>query len=422
LLHVTASPKLAMTTTNELPNTPNRSKDLAGANERIPWDELQRQLTRLHRHDGSPAAVLDWLRRSLDSLSEPENDIRPAGRQPAAEEQPERRRLPQVSADAPRHEFAWDCPVSQHLYAQILRVAQVDSTVLLTGESGTGKSTIARMIHLRSSRHNGPFVAVNCGSLPRDLIDAELFGHAKGAFTGAIENRPGRAEAADGGTLFLDEIGDLPLELQPKLLTFLQERTFYRIGSNRLRNVDVRVISATHTNLLEMSESADFRPDLFFRLAVLRLQVPSLCDRRSEIRAMATRILKRIANCRGTPVLRISKAACRALEQYKWPGNIRELENVLENAAAFIESGDIQVSDLCLSPHQRGSSSTDAKTSPLLGKTLAEIECEAIVCALQHFNGNKSQTATALGISLRSVYNKMRRHGLVISKSPVSQK
>lgn len=323
-----------------------------------------------------------------------------------------------VVPSAPRHKFAWESPTSLRLKSQIERVAAVNSTLLLLGESGTGKSTIARMVHERSARKNQPFVTVNCASLPRDLIDAELFGHAKGAFTGAVGDRVGRVEAAAGGTLFLDEIGDLPIELQPKLLTFLQERSFYRLGSNKMRSVDVRVISATHADLLERSKTGLFRRDLFFRLAVLRITVPTLAQRRDEIGTMARRILTRVAKQNANHALELSDNAIQQLQQYHWPGNIRELENVIENAVAFCETNVIQPTDLLISNAPMVPSPTDATaTSPFLGKSLADLEKEAIIVALEHSNGNKAQTARSLGISLRSIYNKMRKHGLVIAKS-----
>ena len=319
----------------------------------------------------------------------------------------------------PRHRFAWSSPTAEQLNRQMDRVAAVDSTLLLLGDSGTGKSTIARMVHQRSHRHQRPFISVNCASLPRDLIDAELFGHEKGAFTGAVDSRPGRVEAADGGTLFLDEIGDLPLELQPKLLTFLQERTFYRLGSNQLRTVDVRVISATHSDLMERARNEQFRQDLFFRLAVLRIIVPTLTSRGDEIGHIATNVLDKIARSLGCGTLTLTRDAIRRLQTYHWPGNIRELENVLESAVAFRDSNTIQADDLTGIPATEPVAAAREPEDALqyVGKTLAQIEREAIIAALQHAGGNKAQTARDLGISLRSIYNKMNKYGLVIDKS-----
>ncbi len=301
---------------------------------------------------------------------------------------------------------------------QLDRIAQLDSTVLLTGESGTGKSTLARLIHQSGSRSDGPFVVVNCASLPRDLIESELFGHRRGAFTGAVSDRPGRAEMADGGTLFLDEIGDLPLDLQPKLLTFLQDRSVQRIGCNKVRSVDVRVIAATHQNLEEMCQQNRFRLDLFYRLNVLGLTSSPLRTRRDEIKSLAGTILNRICDRRDEALITIDREALDALQAYRWPGNIRELENVLERASAFCDDLTIRVCDLLLPESQPAMLSGDATSTQktLAGMTLSEIELQAIVETLEACSGNKARTARELGISEKSIYNKMRRHGLLPAK------
>ena len=232
--------------------------------------------------------------------------------------------VPQIAGD-----------VNDWLMTRIDQLAKLDSTVFIGGESGTGKSTIARLIHQKSLRASRPFVSINCASLPRDLLTSELFGHTKGAFTGAVSDRAGHAEVANGGTLFLDEIGDLPLELQPKLLTFLQDRTIQRLGSSEVRKVDVRLIVATHRDLAEMCREQAFRPDLFFRLMVLSLELPPLRHRLSELPMMAEAALNRICQRMGIPSKRINATGMGFLLKHDWPGNIRELENVLERAAAF---------------------------------------------------------------------------------------
>jgi DNA-binding NtrC family response regulator len=302
------------------------------------------------------------------------------------------------------------------LRRQISRLAPLDSTVLITGESGTGKSTIARLIHQQGPRAEGPFVTVNCASLPRDLIEAELFGHAKGAFTGAVSDRPGRAEIADQGTLFLDEIGDLPLELQPKLLTFLQDRTMQRIGSNKEIKVDVRVITATHQDVTAMCQQGQFRQDLFYRLNVLSLHAAALRERSADIAGLAEEILQRIAQRRGTEPLPLSVAAVELLCSHDWPGNIRELENVLERATAFADGPVINAEHIAIqrlvSARTVPRPSTDAKPESLAGKTLAETERQAILETLAACGGNKALTARQLGISEKSIYNKMRRLGI----------
>jgi DNA-binding NtrC family response regulator len=304
------------------------------------------------------------------------------------------------------------------LYQQAARLGELDSTVLLGGESGTGKTTIARMIHQIGPRADKPFVVVNCASLPRDLIEAELFGHTKGAFTGATDDRPGRAEVADGGTLFLDEVGDLPLELQPKLLTFLQDRTFQRIGSNKEIRVDVRVITATHQDLALMCEEKRFRPDLFFRLNVLNLAVPPLRQRVEDIPELATGVLRRIGARRSCEPLQIDDQATALLQRHHWPGNIRELENVLERASAFCMGPVITPEDLSLDGVSNPSPPDEpAKPASLAGLTLAEVEQRAILETLEACSGNKALAARELGISEKSIYNKMKRHGIFEKKS-----
>ncbi len=319
-----------------------------------------------------------------------------------------------VGGTLPAKQFAAHSDVSRHLLNQVTKVAPLDSSVLLTGESGTGKSTLARLIHQHGPRHEGPFVSVNCASLPRDLIEAELFGHSKGAFTGASGDRPGRIEIAHGGTLFLDEIGDLPLELQPKLLTFLQDRTIQRIGSNTVIDVDVRIIAATHQNLAEMCQSGRFRQDLFYRLNVLNLVAPALRERREDILPVANDVLNRISARRGTPQLALGESARTVLLQHGWPGNVRELENVLERASVFCDGPAIEASDLELPDSLAlvGCVTEVGGAGSFVGMTLAELERRAIKNTLAHCEGNKAKTARVLGISEKSIYNKMRRLGM----------
>jgi DNA-binding NtrC family response regulator len=302
---------------------------------------------------------------------------------------------------------------SRWLTDRCRKIAGLDSTVLITGESGTGKTTVARMIHHLGPRRSGPFVAVSCAALPRDLIEAELFGHVRGAFTGAISDRPGRAEMADGGTLFLDEIGDLPLELQPKLLTFLQDRVLQRIGETQVRKVDVRVIAATHQDLEEKVQQHSFRQDLYFRLAVLTLEMKPLRDRSEDVLVFAEHILSRIASQRRERPFEISPEAVKLLEGYSWPGNIRELENVLERGTAFCESAKLEPDDLGLCEAEVVE---DSSPISLAGQTLDEIERRAIIDTLSLLGGNKKGAAKMLGIDEKSIYNKMRRLGITDPK------
>ncbi|MEM7454499.1 MAG: sigma-54 dependent transcriptional regulator [Planctomycetota bacterium] len=311
------------------------------------------------------------------------------------------------------------------LLAAVARISQLDSTVLIGGESGTGKTTIARMIHQSGPRSAGSFIAINCASLPRDLIESELFGHARGAFTGAINERIGKAELADGGTLFLDEIGDLPIELQPKLLTFIQDRCIHRVGCNITRPVDVRLVVATHRDLAAMAGKNQFRQDLYYRLNVLSLYLPPLRERSSDLSSIARSIIKSICRRQKRQTLRLSDDAIVHLRSYQWPGNIRELENVLERAIAFTDGDELLPEDLDLKlpPAAVSVRESDTTETPpaysLAGMTLQEIEAQAILETLEASQGNKARTARMLGISEKSIYNKMKRLG--ISYPPIRQ-
>ena len=287
------------------------------------------------------------------------------------------------------------------------RSSQVNSTVLITGPSGTGKSIIARWIHANSDRASAPFVCVSCGALPRDLIESELFGHEKGAYTGADQARAGRFESACGGTLFLDEIGELPLDLQPKLLNVLQDRVITRLGSTHARVFDARVIAATNRDLAVAVDEGTFREDLYYRLNVLRLQVPPLCQRQSDIAPLLEQKLSLITARLGIQRLEIEPDAMDLFLAYDWPGNVRELENVLERAIVFAKDGRIRVADLS----QLRRSSTSAFPTNLVGRTLAEIEQQAILQTLESVNGSRSQAALQLGVSERTIYSRLKEYG-----------
>lgn len=329
----------------------------------------------------------------------------------------ELRRL--VEANSATNSFVATCQRSREVLQRAQRIAEFDSTVLITGASGTGKTKIARLIHERSERRGQPFVALNCASLPRELLESELFGHAKGAFTGAISDRIGKIESADGGTLFLDEIGDLPIDLQPKLLTFLQDRCFQSVGSNENKQVNVRVIAATHQNLGAMCVEKTFREDLLFRLNVLALDVPSLAERIEDLPVLANRILLRIAEQQKVEPKSLDLQALTRLKSHAWTGNVRELENVLERAAAFSAGNVIGYADLELQSQLATSSDEHHQTS-LAGKTLAEIEYLAILQTLDATDGNKAMAARILGISEKSIYNKLKRHRCQLTNSDVT--
>lgn len=307
-----------------------------------------------------------------------------------------------------------ESPPIHKLQEQALKVAKLDSSILLTGESGTGKSVFARYIHANSNRRNKPFVTVSCPALPRELLESELFGHEKGAFTGAIKRRIGKIEAASGGTLFLDEIGELPLDLQPKLLNVLQDQEFTRIGGDKVIKSNVRLITATNINFPEKIANKEFRDDLYYRISVIPLELPSLKNQPENITPLAQHFLKRIAKNQQNKNLSISDEAMDAIRLYHWPGNIRQLENVIERSAAFCSDSHIKIDDL---PQKiLESRSVDNSSSPtiigLAGHTLAEIEFQAISQTLASCGGNKAKTARKLGISEKSIYNKMKRHNL----------
>lgn len=289
------------------------------------------------------------------------------------------------------------------------RIAKSKNSVLINGESGTGKGVMARYLHSISDRANKPFITVSCPSLPKDLLESEMFGHEKGAFSGAIQKRLGKVELAHGGTLFLDEIGEMSLDLQPKFLSFIQERTFYRVGGEKQHEADVRIIAATNRDLQKMSQEGAFREDLYFRLNVLPITMPPLRERANDVLLLAQHFLTRAAKREGCPAPSIVAETSKKLTAYDWPGNVRELENVIERAFTLRDEEDsIQPSDL---PAELSQSNTDGTEKPLslAGKTLSEIEKIAIEQTLEHCKHNKAETARMLGISEKSIYNKMKR-------------
>lgn len=300
------------------------------------------------------------------------------------------------------------------------KIARSRHTLLITGESGVGKSRLAHQMHDAGPRAGGPFVSLSCAALPRDLLESELFGHERGAFSGAVALKPGRVELADGGTLFLDEIGDLPTDLQPKLLTFLQERTFYRVGGRELLSVDVRLIAATNRDLPKMVAEKTFREDLFFRIGVLLAHVPPLRERRGEIPELALGFLRTALSEMDEPRdLALTPEALDLLLGYDWPGNIRELEHAMLRAATLVGDNDLITPELLVpaihpaSPppllHGNGAAPADA-SRPVL--PLAGVEKRELEHALAVLGTNKTRLAAALGVSEKTVYNLLRRHGL----------
>ncbi len=299
----------------------------------------------------------------------------------------------------------------QQFYDRIRKTANMDSTVLITGESGSGKSTIARMIHEQSRRRSAPFVAVNCPSFPRDLMEAELFGYQRTSSEGLVDNFLGAFAKASGGTLFLDEIADMPLDLQPRLLMVLQDNRTQ--GSMNAVPYDWRLVVATRQDLSEFCQQGKFREDLYHRLNVLQIKVPPLRQRMDELPKFVQNLLRKIAIKQNSSVASFSQKALFKLQNHSWPGNIRELENVLERAATYCQSGVIEESDITIDKTAKPTVEFNQPIeSAICGKTLAEIERLAIVATLQYCNGNKAMTARTLGISEKSIYNKMKRLGI----------
>jgi transcriptional regulator with GAF, ATPase, and Fis domain len=274
----------------------------------------------------------------------------------------------------------------QAVLARVAKVAPADSTVLITGETGTGKELIARAIHKRSRRSARAFISVNCAAIPRDLIASELFGHEKGAFTGATQRRVGRFESADGGTIFLDEAGELPLETQISLLRVLQEREFQRVGSNQSLQINVRVVAATNRNLEEAIVAGAFREDLFYRLNVFPIEVPPLRQRKEDIPLLVEYFVDRYASKAGKKIAGIDRKSLELLQSYSWPGNIRELQNVIERSVIVCDGENLLVDKSWLG---RGPRSGPMATQPLAERLVAQ-EKELIEAALAESNGTVS--------------------------------
>ncbi len=304
-------------------------------------------------------------------------------------------------------------PALLHAVELARKVAATDSTVLLRGESGTGKDLFARAIHFSSRRAAGPWVKVNCGALPEALLESELFGHEKGAFTGAVRQKPGRFEDAHQGTIFLDEIGELSTPLQVKLLQVIEEKTFTRVGGNQPLTVDVRIIAATNRDLEEMARQRQFREDLFFRLNVFPIVLPALRDRPGDVRPLTEFFLRR----HGASADKITPQALQALERHRFPGNVRELEYALERAMILAGSEPIGVEHLGFAGARAEEPAAGAGPSwvpevPPGGLSLEVLERELILKALDRAHGNKSQAARLLGLTRRTLYSRMERHGL----------
>jgi two-component system response regulator AtoC len=299
----------------------------------------------------------------------------------------------------------------REIFATVERVAPTRATVLMCGESGVGKDLIARAIHHHSPRDGRPFVKINCTALPENLMESELFGYEKGAFTGANTTKPGKFEQADTGTVFLDEIGDVPASVQVKLLRILQEREFERLGSNKTRHIDVRVLAATNVDLRAALEQGTFREDLYYRLNVLPINIPPLRERKEDIPFLADHFVKKLKKDLGTPVESISEAAIQRLLEYHWPGNVRELENVIERSMVLASGAVLEADDIKLDLAPKARLATADNFLPD-GMTLDDYERSIIREALHRANGNKSQAARLLGLTRNALRYRLSQMGI----------
>ncbi|AAR34505.1 sigma-54-dependent Fis family transcriptional regulator [Geobacter sulfurreducens] len=302
-------------------------------------------------------------------------------------------------------------PAMQHVFALMKRIVKTDSTVLIAGESGTGKELVAKAIHFNGGRRDKPFIAVHCGAIPENLLESELFGYVKGAFTGAMRDKIGKFEAANGGTIFLDEIGTMPMQLQTKLLRVLQEEEVERVGSTRPVKIDVRIISATNLDLAEEVKKGNFREDLFYRLNVIPLQLPPLRERVEDILPLAKHFLAKYCKEMQRRNMSLASDTLEALESYQWPGNVRELENVMERVAALTEDNTVTVQDLPHNIREEGLTRLTGKGVDLV-KVLAEIERGMIRDALVLSEGVKARAAALLNLNRTTLVEKMRRLGM----------
>ena len=290
------------------------------------------------------------------------------------------------------------------------KVARSQAPVHITGESGTGKELVARLIHAQGPRAEGPFIPVNCGAIPSGLMESEFFGHRKGAFTGAVNDKTGLFQSAEGGTLFMDEIAELPLPMQVKLLRVIQEKSVRPVGETAEVPVDVRILSATHRDLRAMVRAGQFREDLFYRVNVIELHVPPLRERGDDVLLLADRILARLAGELGQPLPTLTAAARQRLARYRYPGNVRELENILERAMALAGDGPIGPDEILL---QEDTAEADTAAAPAeLGAQLESVERDAIRQALEACRYNKTQAARKLGLTLRALRYRMEKLGI----------
>ena len=298
------------------------------------------------------------------------------------------------------------------------QVALSDATILITGASGTGKELVTRLVHAKSGRKGGKFIAINCAAIPENLLESELFGHEKGAFTGAVAQRLGKFEEASGGTLLLDEISEMDPHLQAKLLRAIQEKEIDRVGGSKPVPVDVRIVATSNRNIEDEVAKGNFREDLYFRLNVINLKIPALSERPGDIPVLAEHFVAKYAEANGMPALPITKEVLKMLAGYTWPGNVRELENTMHRAVLLSTGDEIESKAIILGGIEAGSNGTqpagdgeDASTAGLVGRTVADVERELIIETLHHCLGNRTHAATILGISIRTLRNKLKQYG-----------
>ncbi len=312
------------------------------------------------------------------------------------------------------NELIGESPALRRLQEMIAKVARSQSPVYVHGDTGTGKELVARLIHRSSGRRDGPWVPVNCGAIPSELMESEFFGHKKGSFTGAHQDKQGLFEAASGGTLFLDEVAELPMPMQVKLLRAIQERRTKPVGGTTEKSVDVRIVSATHTDLAELVRQGRFRNDLFYRLNVIEIHVPSLRERADDIPLLARRFLERLNRQNGSR-LRFSEESIDRLTRYDYPGNIRELENIVERAFTLCEGDTIRADDIVAAPPLPDDGDSDSYQPGIdlpLDDHLAQIERQALEDAIRRTGGNKTEAASLLGMTFRSLRYKLKKYGL----------
>ena len=303
-------------------------------------------------------------------------------------------------------------PPLERVRAMVAKVARSQAPVHISGESGTGKELVARMIHDSGPRREGPFVPINCGAIPTELMESEFFGHKKGSFTGAVADKIGLIQTAEGGTLFLDEVADLPLHMQVKLLRVIQEKTIRPVGQASEISVDVRILSATHKELSELVAEGSFREDLFYRINVIGVHVPPLRERGEDVLMLAHHTLSRLAAEQGVPTPHLTATAQEALLAYHFPGNVRELENILERALTLCSGEEIDVADLQLRDEEPTEERPSLGSNSPLGTQLEEIERDAIVAALEQTRYNKTAAAKRLGITFRALRYRIKKLGI----------